>query len=216
MSPSQFSRRYPLAATEMRLGLEICIEICKETCSKIFQSSESRAGAKMSMRISLIVVGGLGVIVFAIYRLPLQQGPALQQPQMVSRADSTNPDQVAAGGLVYQANCAICHGQDLEGQPNWREALPGGGYPAPPHDGSGHTWRHGDQQLFEAARLGGEASAGSGQVSHMLGFAEVLSAEEIWSTIAYIKSHWPAGLIARQRLVDRANAHTQGESHAGH
>ena len=31
-----------------------------------------------------------------------------------------NKSVVALGGSVYQAHCAECHGQNLEGQPNWR------------------------------------------------------------------------------------------------
>ena len=55
-----------------------------------------------------------------------------------SPADPENQTQVAAGEQIYQTHCATCHGRKLEGQPSWRTELPGGGYPAPPHDGSGH------------------------------------------------------------------------------
>ena len=122
---------------------------------------------------------------------------------------------VAEGETVYLAHCASCHGQRLQGQPNWQEALPDGGHPAPPHDGSGHTWRHSDRELFEATKFGGSFSAAPGSVSHMPAFENVLSDDEIWSALAFVKSRWPAGLQARQRLLNRISQH-QSAGHEGH
>ena len=70
-------------------------------------------------------------------------------------ADPTNAPLVALGKQVYAANCASCHGANLEGQPNWQQDLPDGGRPAPPHDASGHTWHHNDQSLFTTVKYGG-------------------------------------------------------------
>src|SRR5688572_13754832 len=52
------------------------------------------------------------------------------------------------GRQIYDPHCASCHGQKLEGQPNWRIRLPTGRLPAPPHDAGGHTWHHTDDELF--------------------------------------------------------------------
>ena len=41
--------------------------------------------------------------------------------------------------LEGEQNCASCHGDNLQGQPNWQQANADGSYPAPPHDASGHT-----------------------------------------------------------------------------
>ena len=141
--------------------------------------------------------------------------PATEQAHRVvsGPADPTDARAVAQGEAVYLAHCASCHGTRLEGQPSWQEALPDGGYPAPPHDGSGHTWRHSDPQLFEATKFGGGFSAAPGSVSHMPGFESVLSDDEIWAALAFVKSRWPAELQARQRLLTRARSQRQ---HAGH
>ena len=131
-------------------------------------------------------------------------------------ADPTDARAVAAGEAIYLAHCASCHGAQLQGQPNWQEALPDGGYPAPPHDGSGHTWRHSDRQLFEATKFGDGFSAAPGSVSHMPGFDSALSDDEIWAALAFVKSRWPAELQARQRLLNRMRARRPKAGHEGH
>jgi mono/diheme cytochrome c family protein len=144
--------------------------------------------------------------------------PAAEEPPRaaVGLADPTDARAVAEGNAVYLAHCASCHGTRLQGQSNWQQALPDGGYPAPPHDGSGHTWRHSDRQLFEATKFGNGFSAAPGSVSHMPSFENVLSDGEIWAALAFLKSRWPAELQARQRLLTRMRSHRQHAGHEGH
>src|SRR5262245_54008972 len=66
----------------------------------------------------------------------------------IPRIDPGDAAQAARGEAVYAAQCARCHGANLEGQPNWRVPLPNGRLPAPPHDASGHTWHHPNADLF--------------------------------------------------------------------
>ena len=121
------------------------------------------------------------------------------------RADPADAAQVALGRAVYAAECASCHGANLEGQPEWRVRLPNGRLPAPPHDASGHTWHHPDQVLFEITRDGIAAHAPKGYESDMPAFAPKLPDPEIWAVIAYIKSQWPTEIRERQtRLSQQA------------
>ncbi len=109
--------------------------------------------------------------------------------------------QQASGGALYGAHCAACHGAELEGQANWRERKTNGQLPAPPHDETGHTWHHPDQQLFEITKRGTAALVGSDYQTAMGPFAEVLSDGEIRAVLAYIKSRWPENIRARQAEV---------------
>ena len=68
--------------------------------------------------------------------------------------------------------------------------------PAPPHDESGHTWHHSDQDLFAITKLG-VGGVVAGYESDMLAFGDILSDEEIAAVLAFIKSTWPE----RQREV---------------
>lgn len=99
-------------------------------------------------------------------------------------------EQVALGQDLYAANCASCHGANLEGQPDWRRRNENGRMPAPPHDESGHTWHHADRQLFTITKLGVSAIV-PGYESDMPAFEGILSDAETAAVLAYIKSTWP-------------------------
>ena len=71
-------------------------------------------------------------------------------------ADPANLQQVTRGQAIYVSACGRCHGEALEGDPNWRIPLSDGSYPAPPHDGTGHTWHHSDELLFRITKHGGQ------------------------------------------------------------
>ncbi len=158
-----------------------------------------------------------GVIGLAIGIVGCGDPAADKPPGLASGpANPTDARAVAEGEAVYLAHCASCHGTRLQGQPNWHEALPDGGYPAPPHDGSGHTWRHSDGELFEATKFGGDFSATPGPGNTMPAFEGVLSDDEIWATLAFVKSRWPAELQARQRLLTRVRSQRQHAGDAGH
>ncbi|MDD9878571.1 MAG: cytochrome c [Magnetovibrio sp.] len=120
-------------------------------------------------------------------------------------ADAANPKQVKRGALVYRDHCASCHGAKLEGEPNWRQRNEDGTLPAPPHDATGHTWHHGDDQLFSYTKKGGKAMAGPSFKSNMPAFEGVLSDSDIWSVLAFIKSRWPDGVQRRQATLNKSN-----------
>lgn len=132
------------------------------------------------------------------------------------RADPTNARMVDEGGVLYAVHCLSCHGAALEGQPGWREPLPSGSHPAPLHDGNGHTGRHSDEELFEASKFGGDFSAAPDSISHISAFEHVLSDDEIWARLAFVKSHWPAELQARRRMLARLRSGRQQKAHTGH
>ncbi len=103
---------------------------------------------------------------------------------------SARSGEASEGHALYLANCATCHGQNLEGQPDWMKRLPNGRMPAPPHDEAGHTWHHSDKQLFTIVKSGLAAIA-PGYESDMPAFEGVLTDAEITQVLDYIKSTWP-------------------------
>ena len=139
-----------------------------------------------------IVVVGAAVLVYNMMR---PSGPAFIDP-----ADQTL---VMQGKAIYANNCATCHGASLQGQANWRERMPNGKLPAPPHDKSGHTWHHPDPMLIDMVKNGlvPGKTAPAGYVSDMPAYSAILSDDEIIAVLAYIKSAWPAKVLQAQKEV---------------
>ncbi len=114
-----------------------------------------------------------------------QAEPTATLPPMPAMRD----DLVAEGQPLYQQYCASCHGANLEGQPNWKQPLPSGKYPAPPHDDAGHTWHHPDALLISIIHAGGNGTNGA-IPSDMPAFKDQLNERQIEAVLEYIKSRW--------------------------
>lgn len=140
----------------------------------------------------------ISVISLTVAAILAAAGYYLLHNREPDRADADDAHLVARGRIVYQQNCAACHGIRLEGQPNWRQPKEDGTLPAPPHDVTGHTWHHSDQLLFDVTKYGSAAVAGPGFKSGMPVYADSLSDGDIWAALAYIKSHWPPDVQAAQ------------------
>ncbi len=99
------------------------------------------------------------------------------------------------GQTLYAEHCGSCHGANLEGEPNWQIPLEDGVMPAPPHDATGHTWHHDNQLLFDYTKFGGlalfEAMGIKDIKSAMPGFGHLLSDDDIWDVLGFIRSTWP-------------------------
>jgi mono/diheme cytochrome c family protein len=158
-------------------------------------------------RLGLLVAGFLAVAVLGLGLYWRYGGPTTSV-----YIDYRDAEKVALGEEIYTAQCAACHGADLEGQPNWRERGEDGRLPAPPHDQSGHTWHHGDQQLFELTKYGTAAIVGGSYESDMPGYENDLSDREILAVLAFIKSSWPREVRDRHDEINqRARELYQGE-----
>jgi mono/diheme cytochrome c family protein len=128
--------------------------------------------------------------------------------------DPTDQQLVSRGETIYAQYCAACHGAKLEGQPDWRNRLPNGRLPAPPHDVSGHTWHHPDIILFDIVKHGlvPGKTAPPGHESDMPAYGNILSDEEIKAVLAYIKSTWPQEIQETQQEVSvRHHQRRQGK-----
>lgn len=123
--------------------------------------------------------------------LPNAAPPAATSPTATSISLSAlDPNQVAQGRQVYLQNCASCHGQQAEGTANWQQTDARGNLPPPPHDDSGHTWRHPDAQLAEIIRNGLRDPFNKTPELTMPPFQDRVSDEEIVAVVTYFKSLW--------------------------
>ena len=150
-------------------------------------------------RLPIAYLAALSVFAIGVSAVSVHAEVA-QRPEIVD---------IAAGAELYQDNCAACHGEKLEGQPNWRDKKEDGTLPAPPHDETGHTWHHGDGLLFEITKIGGKAALANRGIldfkSGMPAFEESLSDQEIWNVLSYIRSTWP------ERVQEMQSGRTDAE-----
>ena len=102
-------------------------------------------------------------------------------------------DPIERGQRIYAENCAGCHGLNGEGQPHWQSTNPDGTLLAPPLNGHGHTWHHGDGTLYKQVKLGGaylEEQGLPGFKSGMPAFEDTLTHQEVIDVLTYVKSLW--------------------------
>jgi mono/diheme cytochrome c family protein len=173
---------------------------CRGAPSIMNTADRKLTGSRSTPRILVVVGAAVGCAALAIALLLWWfRGSS-------GHADPNDQIQVALGRSVYDAQCARCHGDRLQGQPDWRERLPNGRLPAPPHDETGHTWHHPDRVLFAITKRGlRPPNAPEGYESDMPAYQGVLSDAEIWAVIAFLKSSWPPVIRSRQqRITDQA------------
>jgi mono/diheme cytochrome c family protein len=112
----------------------------------------------------------------------------------------------ARGTVIYAANCAGCHGHNLEGQPGWHHVNTAGRLPAPPLDGTGHAWRHSNAELFHMVKFSVLDEAGPGYRTDMPAFDNKLTDDDIRRVLAYIHGRWPSGIQAAQAFLNPDHA----------
>ncbi|MCK6580845.1 MAG: cytochrome c [Anaerolineae bacterium] len=133
-------------------------------------------------------------------------GCSSQRDVIVVSGTTLNAEQIAQGQQLYAQYCASCHGVNGEGQfpnaPTERDAT--GRFGAPPHNGNGHTWHHGDAMLVEYVRNGGMSLTDPTNWYPMPAFGEQITDEQIMLTLAYIKTFWNDEQLTRQMQVTAA------------
>ena len=89
---------------------------------------------------------------------------------------------VLLGENIYNKNCLSCHGPKGQGlAKDWKVKDENGNYPAPPLNGTAHTWHHSPEQLLYTINKGGVEMGGQ-----MPAFEKRLTEEEKKALIEYI------------------------------
>lgn len=153
------------------------------------------------------ILRALGATILIVGGIAIWIGVRVLDPTGGVRLRPDDPELVAKGKQVYTAECATCHGENLEGQANWQQRGPDGLLPAPPHDPSGHTWHHPDAILFALTKYGPAAIAKDPTYrTSMPIYEDVLSDADIIAVLSYIKSTWPADIRARHDTLNQQYA----------
>ncbi len=171
-----------------------------------------RASVAARWLAGIFLLLGAGVLVSADDVRSLKELNELLQPEpyinlgsdgVLTQLPAETAAIVARGQAVYRQYCASCHGANLQGQANWNKPGPNGVMLAPPHDRTGHTWHHADDQLFEYVKYGpAVALANPEHRSSMPAFSGVLEDSEILSVLVFIRSSWPDEERTRQAAIN--------------
>ena len=161
-------------------------------CKKLRR--ERKVAVKQKKQRTIMIGAGVMGMLLLVTAVFLSIYPSTTETAVI---DPHNAELVAMGETVYTAQCASCHGEDLEGEVDWKNS--GEVLKAPPHDETGHTWHHSDAYLIESVKDGGARLVGQNVgVSPMPAYAEILSDEEITAVFSYIKSTWPSDILIAQ------------------
>lgn len=121
------------------------------------------------------------------------------------RPSSSDKQQIDTGRLIYQQQCAACHGAQGEGKPGWQQRDAQGELPPPPHGPEGHTWKHADGMLYRIIRDGWRDPFNKTKRLTMPAYRETLSPGEIRAVITYLKTLWTPA----QRRIQREESRRQ-------
>ncbi|WP_428085984.1 c-type cytochrome [Candidatus Thioglobus sp.] len=96
-------------------------------------------------------------------------------------------DSAQLGKATFEKNCVQCHAKAGKGlAEDWKARLPNGMFPAPPLNGTAHTWHHSPKSLMTTINDGGAKLGG-----WMPGFKDALSEPEKQAVLDYIFDLWP-------------------------
>ena len=91
------------------------------------------------------------------------------------------------GKQVFKENCASCHGDTGQGLvKDWKKSDANGNFPAPPLNGTAHTWHHSKELLLRTVNNGGIPLGGT-----MPAFKDKLNDKQKEAVLAYVMSLWP-------------------------
>ena len=127
-----------------------------------------------------------GVLIYFSLIKNAQAQPVIINQTAVPPVPTLNSESVVQGEILYAQYCAVCHGANLAGASNWKQLLPDGSLPPPPHDSTGHTWHHSDELLISIILNGGDTTQGS----KMPAFKNKLTEEDAISILEFIKTSW--------------------------
>ncbi len=136
------------------------------------------------------LVNGCSSMNKGIYWLALLVVPVLAGASGGAANANSAPPEVAQGRQLYEQYCAACHGWQGEGAANWKKPDEKGEMPPPPHDETGHTWRHSDAMLFKMIAEGWRHPFNKSDRLTMPAFGKSLTDQEIAAVIEYLKTLW--------------------------
>jgi len=106
-----------------------------------------------------------------------------------------DPASVARGSALFRAHCAVCHGPEGQGHPDWQTPSDGHFSAAPPVNGTGNDSKRTRNELAAVIRDG--ARRKSDNVDIMPGWKKRMNERDIEDILNWMQSLWPADVYDR-------------------
>ncbi len=106
------------------------------------------------------------------------------------------------GRQLYETYCAACHGVKGEGDKKWPELNVLGDMTAPPHNETGHTWRHSTEELVKMTLKGHRDPYNETEFLNMPSFEGILTREQVIDILSYLKQWWTPYQLEAQLKKD--------------
>lgn len=118
-----------------------------------------------------------------------EDNPApLASPAPVAR--HFEPASLTRGAALFDQHCALCHGPQAQGHPDWQTPSNGSFAAAPPLDGTGNDWKRNRAELAAAIQNGIKRKSDNEMV--MPAWKGRLKDQDVEDVINWLQSLWPA------------------------
>jgi len=151
----------------------------------------------LQLGLALLTLFAILALVYGVLSYRRAQAVAVSEED-VECLVALDAARIERGRAVYGTHCAACHGADLKGSPHWETRLADGSYLPPPLNAEAHAWQHSDASLVKTIAQG----RNPGKLSPMPAFGGILSPDETRAVVEFIKSHWRAGQLNQQDLLN--------------
>lgn len=118
---------------------------------------------------------------------------ALQAPLGSDRPLSV--ESVMRGARLYQEHCALCHGPEAQGHPDWENPQVAA---APPLNGTGNEWKRKKSEMLALIKDGAKRN----NEPVMPAWGERLTAQEIEDIVSWYQALWPMEVYERWAKIN--------------
>ena len=100
------------------------------------------------------------------------------------------PASLVRGAALFEQHCALCHGPQAQGHPDWLTPSNGSFAAAPPLDGTGNDWKRSRAELAATIQNGVKRKSDNEMV--MPAWKGRLKDQDVEDVINWLQSLWPA------------------------
>lgn len=152
----------------------------------------------VNIRRLLIALSVTCLLVAACSKKEPPPGAVATAPAPMQLDPLISVESVAAGARLYMENCAICHGPEAQGHPDWgNPKVPAA---APPLNGTGKEWKRSKREMIAFVKQGVKKDG----VPVMPAWDDRLKDKEIEEIISWFQALWPPDVYARWQKANSA------------